>query len=120
MRALFFMALLPLLAFQQGKPKVYSEEQKIAYLISSIGRLDAVFVRNDAEITPKEAMEHLSVKRKKAGNQIKTANGFIAQLATKSSVSGKPYLIKFKDGRTETFASFLQKQLLKLEQTASR
>jgi len=115
MRTLFLLALLPLFSFQQVAPKTYTEEQKIAYVISSLGRLDAVFIRNGAEHKPSEAMEHLRMKRKKAGKQIKTARQFITEVASKSSISGEAYLIKFKDGHTETAEAYLNKQLDRLE-----
>ncbi len=116
MRTLLLLALLPLLSFQQAKPKTYTEEQKISYVINSLGRMDAVFVRNGSEHSPAEAMQHLNMKRKKAGKQIKTCRQFIQEVASKSTVSGDPYMIKFKDGHTETAESYLLKQLQRLEQ----
>lgn len=116
MRTLLLLTLLPLLSFQQPKTKaVYTEDQKISYIINSLGRLDAVFVRNDSEYSPADAMDHLKMKRKKAGSSIKTARQFIKEIASKSSVSGKPYTIKFKDGHTETAENYLTQQLDKLE-----
>ena len=48
-------------------------------------------------------------------DQIKTALDFIDKAASRSSVSGKPYLIRFKDGREIESATFLRDQLKKVE-----
>ena len=82
------------------------EEQKIQYLFDQILRIDGVFIRNGSEYPPRKAVEHLTMKMDRAMNswfapdkEKWTVEMFIDKLASESSLSGKPYLIRFKDGR---------------------
>lgn len=88
------------------------ERARIDGLIASIGALEhAVFVRNGSEHTPAEAAEHLRRKLEAAGEDVGTADQFVEQLASRSSISGEPYAIRFDDGRTTTVADFLRAEL---------
>ena len=94
-----------------------TEEQKIEKLIKHVEELkDAKFIRNGSEHSCKEAAEHMRRKYKNAGGKIKTAKDFIEQLATKSSISGKPYKIKFKDGTEKESGPYLKEELKKIEE----
>lgn len=104
-------------ASQTPTTKKLTEPQKIEYLIAFIAKQDGVFIRNGSEYTPSQAAEHLRMKWTKAGKTIKTAEDFISNLATSSSVSGKPYQIKFKSGRSTQLAPFLRLELKRLEST---
>jgi hypothetical protein len=55
------------------------------------------------------------MKREKAGKKITTAKQFIDFLASKSSMSGEPYLMKFKNGTSLPVRDILYHQLKKLE-----
>ncbi|MFZ4798703.1 MAG: DUF5329 family protein [Bacteroidia bacterium] len=92
-----------------------SEEQKIEKLISSIEKSDAIFIRNGTEYPAKEAADHLRMKRKKAGNKVKTAKDFIDLIASKSYMSGEAYKMKFKNGSTINTRDMLYNELRKLE-----
>lgn len=88
------------------------EQQKIAYLIASIANLkDASFIRNGESYDAERAAEHLRMKLRDAGNRVKTAEDFIAYCATRSSMSGTKYQIRFHDGRTVDSAAFLHGKL---------
>ncbi|MBP9186718.1 MAG: DUF5329 domain-containing protein [Bacteroidia bacterium] len=100
----------------QQQPKKITETQKIESLIAFIAKQDGVFIRNGSEYTPGQAAEHLRMKWKKGGSAIKTAEIFIDKLATSSSMSGKPYQIKFKNGRSINLAALLRAELKRLEQ----
>lgn len=116
MKSILLLTLFPLLAFYQQSPTIaYTEEQKIAYLISAIGRLDAVFIIDNKAQTPKETMNYLANERKKRGNQIKTAKQFIAVVGSKSAQTGKPYTIKYHNGPIESSAVFFTTKLQHLE-----
>jgi uncharacterized protein DUF5329 len=78
-----------------------TEQEKIERLLELVGTSDAVFVRNGTDHTPAEAEKHLRSKWKFAGNKIKTARDFVEKVASTSSMTGRPYLIRRKDG-TET------------------
>jgi hypothetical protein len=74
-----------------------------------------VFIRNGKEHSAAEAADHLRTKRKSAGDKIKTARDFIEQLATRSSLSGKPYLVRTGDGRETPAGQWLAEHLRTLE-----
>src|SRR5512139_2442518 len=77
------------------------EQKKIEFLISSVENLkEAKFIRNGSEHDGKEAAEHLRMKLQKAGGKVQTADDFIRLCASKSSITGKPYMIRSSDGTT--------------------
>ena len=101
-------------ALQQ--PKKLTESQKIESLIAFIAKQEGVFLRNGGEYTPGQAAEHLRMKWKKGGSAINTAEMFIEKLATTSSISGKPYQIRLKNGQTVNLAPLLRAELKRLNQ----
>lgn len=88
------------------------ESRKIDYLISTIEALKgAEFIRNNKSYDAKAAADHLRLKRRKAGSRIKTAEDFIRYCASASSFSGKPYQIRFADGRVIFTQDYLRQKL---------
>jgi hypothetical protein len=99
-----------------AEAKAMTETEKIEALIRTVENLkDAVFIRNGTEYDGKAAAEHLRAKWNWQKADIKTARDFIRLAASKSSVSGESYHIRFKDGRTVTSEEFLLAELAKLE-----
>ena len=88
-----------------------SEEEKINYLVGAIGSSDVTFIRNGSEHAAPQAQAHLQGKLKAAGDKVKTAEDFITLLASKSSQTGKPYLVKTKDEKTVELATWLRDKL---------
>lgn len=77
----------------------FSETAKIQYLIASVEALEgARFIRNGREYDTRAASNHLRLKLKTAGDKVRTAEDFINLCASKSSMTGEPYLIRFADG----------------------
>jgi hypothetical protein len=106
-------ALSPLLRAAEG---TLSEQAKIESLLTSIESLsDATFVRNGSEYNAKNAAKFLRGKWDANKNDIKTARDFIDKVATKSSTTGKPYMIRPKGEDEIACAEFLNKALGKLE-----
>jgi hypothetical protein len=92
------------------------EAQTIEALIQAVANLEgAVFIRNGTEHTPKAAAEHLRLKWRNAGSRVKTAPEFIRYCASGSSVSGKPYEMRLKDGRTVLARDWLWTELKRME-----
>ena len=90
------------------------ETKKIEALIVHVeGLKDAKFVRNGIEYDAKTAGAFLRGKWDANKATIKTAADFIEQVATKSSTSGKPYLIRTKDGKEHKSGEYLAEQLKK-------
>jgi hypothetical protein len=76
-----------------------TERQKIEALISRIERLDgAVFIRNDTEYSARTAGWFLREKWRSKEVEVETATDFIQKVASISSTTGRPYLIRFRDG----------------------
>ena len=92
-----------------------TEDEKIERLIRSIADLkDATFIRNGDEHTAAEAAGHLRTKWQRGKKHVKTADDFIEKIASKSSISGKPYTIRFKDGKEVESGTYLRDELKKL------
>lgn len=85
---------------------------EIEALLHFLAGLDgATFIRNGDAHTPAEAEAHLRMKWTKQKSEIASAEDFIRLCGTKSSVSGEPYVIRFKDGHEEEAGRVLRKQL---------
>ena len=106
--------MLPVLLLVAPAP--LPEAPKIDALIQAIAGLQgAVFIRNGTEHGPKDAAEHLRLKWRNAGRRVQTAPDFIRLCASQSSMSGKPYEIRFADGRTVLARDWLWTELKRLE-----
>jgi hypothetical protein len=88
------------------QPKVEIDEL-ITYVQTSGFR----FIRNGLEYSGDEAAQHLRDKLAKAGDRVKTTEDFITGIASKSFLSGKPYLVKFADGHTQPTGEWLRSHL---------
>ncbi len=87
---------------------------EIDYLLDYVRKSNITYIRNGQEYTPAEAVDHLQKKRQHFAKEIKTAEDFVAVAATKSLVSGQPYLVKTKDGRTQECGLWLLNELKKI------
>ena len=93
-----------------------SEKAKIEALITRLGGLtDATFIRNGSDYDSLTAAKFLRGKWQAHEKEIKTASDFIAKAATRSSTSGKPYLIRLKGAAAVPCADYLTAQLKELE-----
>jgi hypothetical protein len=111
---LFFGMLLPPVVAGQIAPA--AERQKIESLIKQVGDLkDAKFIRNGSTYEVASAVRFLRRKWDANDSVVKTAQDFVDKVASSSGTSGKPYLIRFKDGREVTSRAFLLAELKKLE-----
>ena len=80
-------------------------DELIAYVQTSGVR----FIRNGLEYSGAEGAQHLRDKLAKAGDRVKTTEDFITGIASKSFLSGKPYLVKFADGHTQPTGEWLRR-----------
>lgn len=98
-------------ALAQSAPAI--EQRKIDYLIQSVAQLKgAQFIRNGSAYDAAAAVHHLELKRHYAGDRVRSADDFIRLCATGSSMSGKPYTIRFADGHVEAVADWLRARLV--------
>lgn len=94
------------------------EKKKIEFLIASIQDLKgAKFIRNGAEHDGVEAAKHLRLKLEKAGKHVRTADDFISLCASKSYMTGKPYMIKFPDGKIISSEKYLWEKIKEYSST---
>jgi hypothetical protein len=89
-------------------------EAEIHELIAYVQTSSVRFIRNGTEYSGAEGAQHLRDKLEKAGDRIKTTDDFIIRVASKSYISGKPYLVKFADGHTQLTADWLGAHLAQI------
>jgi hypothetical protein len=111
---LFLGMALPTIVAGQTAPA--AERQKIESLIKQVSELkDAKFIRNGSTHDVSTAVRFLRGKWEANDVDVKTAKDFIDKVASASGTSGKPYLIRFNDGRQTRSRDFLLAELRKLE-----
>ena len=92
------------------------EIKKIELLIARLEAMrDTIFIRNGTEHSSDRAAEHLRLKWRKAGKRVHTAEDFIELCGSRSSISGKAYIIRFSDGRVADAAVILKELLNAIE-----
>jgi hypothetical protein len=116
-----FVALLTALVFQgvlaatTVPPAPLSDAEKIQALIRAVEeRKDLQFIRLDTAHSAREAASVLRVKLAFAGDRVKTVDDFIDHVAT-ATMTGKPYFVRYPDGREVTSAEFLRQELKRIE-----
>jgi hypothetical protein len=94
-----------------------SEEAKIDHLLASVKQMPegTRFMRNGKEYGSGKAAEHLRMKYARGKKHAGTAKLFIENIASKSSLTGIEYRIRFVDGSTVTTREFFLEQLKKIE-----
>ena len=109
---LLIMACLPLAAPGAALAVSPEEQPRVDALLAAVEReTDLVFIRNGSEHTAQEAASHLRLKLRRAGSRVTTAEQFIDHLASGSSFSGKPYMIRQPGQEPEPAGQFLHRLL---------
>ncbi|MEI6730275.1 MAG: DUF5329 family protein [Pseudomonadota bacterium] len=91
-----------------------TEKDKIQGLLDAMKASKITFIRNGEEHDAAYGAKHLQDKLNQAKN-VKTAKEFIAKVASKSSHSGKDYVIKLEDGTKIDSAKWFQEKLKDIE-----
>ena len=81
--------------------------ETIGHLLDYVANSDCAFIRNGSSYNSKEAAAHIKVKYDYFQKEIKTAEDFIRLAASKSEFSGRPYLVRTKDGTEMKSADWL-------------
>ena len=102
------LILIACIALASPAKSAESLDQTISYLIDCIANSKATFVRNGISYTPAKAAEHIKAKYAHFKNDIKSPEDFIRLSATKSILSGKPYLVRLPDGKEMRAARSLE------------
>lgn len=90
-------------------------EEEIDYLMNYIGQSDCIFVRNGKEHGSAEALEHIAKKYYYVKKKVKRTEDFIAWAATKSSITGRLYLVRCEGAEIPT-GEWLQAELARLRE----
>ena len=87
-----------------------SPEAEIDHLLAFIASSPCTFIRNGAAYDGAQAAGHIKDKYDYYRDDIHSAEDFIALAASKSAMSGKPYLVTC-DGATEPAADWITREL---------
>ena len=111
--ALFLLLLAPII---HGGETVLVDKT-IQHLIAYVAHSDLTFVRNARQYTGKEASEHIQKKCAHFRDEIKMPEDFIELCASRSLVSGKPYLVINQKGETIGTKEWLTAELALYKKT---
>ena len=115
--AIFFggaAAVLPPSANAGGSSA--EEAGRIEALIAVVARMsDAAFIRNGQAYDSAVAAEFLRRKWQAQALNVASVEDFIEKVASFSSTSGRPYFIRFDDGREIPSSVFFHAELAKLQ-----
>jgi hypothetical protein len=87
------------------------EQTKIDFLLGEVRNSPALFIRNGREYPAGRAASHLLRKLGFAGKRVQTARQFVVGIASRSEETGKPYEIRWPDGRRQPLAGWLLERL---------
>ena len=105
------------LAFAIDAPVVPpAEDQRIeALLVHLAAQKDLRFIRNGSDHDAATAVKFLRGKWDRQRAAIKTARDFVEKVASKSSTTGQPYRLRFKDGTEQDCSAYLSELLARQE-----
>lgn len=107
--------LLTLPAF--AKINAYQEALINAMLDALAQKKDLIFVRNGDAHTCEEAVSHLRLKLGNTRNRINTAEQFIDKVASTSSITGKPYIVRIPGKSDENAQPYLHALIAETDKT---
>lgn len=95
---MIFRTLVLILFFSVGHGAA-AENREISYLFAYIADSGCTFIRNGKEYDSAEAKEHLQYKYGRVKSRISTADDFITRIASRSSITKKPYAVQCGEDR---------------------
>jgi hypothetical protein len=84
---------------KEAKGESENTQQVIEFLINTVAQSHLTFIRNGQSHTCDEAADHIRQKYDYFRPKIKSPEDFIGLCASKSMLSGKPYLVETEQGR---------------------
>ncbi len=109
MRVIVAFALLVCLLPPGARADEASAE--IEYLLTTIGSSECTFIRNGERHDAQDAEAHLRMKYRRGKRYAPTSDQFIERLASKSSLSKKPYYIECESEERMAFGQWLMQRL---------
>ncbi|MDR1872611.1 MAG: DUF5329 family protein [Deltaproteobacteria bacterium] len=99
----------PALALEQN------EKLRVEFFLQALAQeKDLIFISNGREYMVNRAVNHLRRKLNSVEDKLSTAEEFIDQVASKSSLSGKSYLIRRPGGQNEEAGPYFHEILTKI------
>jgi hypothetical protein len=95
-----------------------SPEAEIDHLLTFIAGSPCVFIRNGVAYDGAQAVAHIKDKYEHYREDIRSAEDFIALAASKSAMTGKPYLVQC-DGAKIPAAEWLRQELSAFRQRSA-
>ena len=86
-------------------------DETVLHLISHVSGSGLTFIRNSGSYTSAEASEHMNKKYRHFRADIKTAEDFIELCASRSLLTGKPYLVINEQGERVRTSEWLEAEL---------
>lgn len=104
------IVLVATLLFSQA---LHADDQnpEIEHLLEAIGSSGCVFIRNGSRHSAEKAEEHLGMKYRRGRRYAKSAEAFIENLATKSSMTRKLYMMECPGEEAEPSGEWLTRRL---------
>jgi hypothetical protein len=109
--AVFTFLSLVVLAPNASAERSPVAQEEINHLIAFVENSGLHFIRNGSEHDAKASADHLRDKLGQAGARVKSADDFIVGVASKSYLSGKPYLVRMRDGKEQPTGPWLSEEL---------
>jgi Family of unknown function (DUF5329) len=114
-----FTAVAGCLGLAPSVHAALSAEEEINALINAIETSGCQFIRNGDNHTAAQAAEHLSLKYRKGKSYAPTAEAFIENLASKSSMTKTPYYLLTPQGEKIPSGDWLRQRLAQLRAPAA-
>ena len=105
------LVTLLLLAMAASPARAADDAAAIEYLLVAVGESGCTFIRNGKEYASEEAERHLRMKYRRGKRWAPDARAFIDRLASKSSMSGKPYRMRCADEGEQLTSEWLEVKL---------
>lgn len=94
------------------------EEARINAMLNALAqKQDLTFVRNGDAHNCEEAVSHLRLKLGNTRNRIDPAEQFIDKVASSSSITGKPYIVKIPGKSDENAQPYLHALIAETDKT---
>jgi uncharacterized protein DUF5329 len=105
----------PAAARAADAPGPLTEQQRIAALLAVVDQSGATFIREGKEYSAAEGRRHLERKLWFAGSRVETAEDFIDKIASRSSITGRPYLVRLPSGKESETGVWLRQKLAEID-----
>lgn len=97
-----------------------TEAERIAAMLNAAEQSGARFLRGGKEYSGVEGRKHLERKLRHAGNRVRTAEEFIEGIASRSSITGRPYRVRLPDGREMESGQWFRDKLAEIDARGCR